>query len=55
VYQQAMWGSCNGRTSRMFGEAAMAEQWDVVGTAMSTGTHKTQEGASRWVRCSHWR
>jgi hypothetical protein len=42
-------GSCDGRTTRMFGEAAMAEPWDDVGTAVMAGTHKTQEGASGWV------
>jgi hypothetical protein len=26
-------GSCNGRTTGMFGEAVMAEPWDSVGTA----------------------
>jgi hypothetical protein len=36
----------------MFGEAAMAEPWDGVGKAAMTGTHKAQEGASRWVQCS---
>jgi hypothetical protein len=50
-----MLGSCNGRTAGMFGEAVMAEPWDVVGTAVMTGTHKAQEGASGWVRCSHMR
>jgi hypothetical protein len=39
----------------MFGEAVTAELWDGVGTAAMAGTHKAQEGASRWVRCSHWR
>jgi hypothetical protein len=33
----------------MFGEAVMAEPWDSVGTAATAGTHKAQEGASRWV------
>jgi hypothetical protein len=47
-------GSCDGRTAGMFGEAAMAKPWDGVGTAMIAGTHKAQEGASGWVRCSHW-
>jgi hypothetical protein len=55
VYQPAMRGSCDGRTTRMFGEATMDEPWDGVGTAAMAGTHKAQEGASRWVRCSHWR
>jgi hypothetical protein len=39
-------GSCDGRTTRMFGEAAMAKPWDGVGTAMMAATHKAQEGAS---------
>jgi hypothetical protein len=37
-------GSCDGRTARIFGEAAMAEPWDGVGTAAMAGTHKAQEG-----------
>jgi hypothetical protein len=37
-------GSCDGRTARMFGEAAMAEPWDGVGTAVMAGTHKAQKG-----------
>jgi hypothetical protein len=55
VYQPAVRGSCDGRTTRMFGEATMDEPWDGVGTAAMAGTHKAQEGASRWVQCSHWR
>jgi hypothetical protein len=39
----------------MFGEAAMAEPWDGVGKAAMAETHKAQEGASGWVRCSHRR
>jgi hypothetical protein len=39
----------------MFGEAAMAEPWDGVGKAAMAGTHKAQEGASGWVRCSRGR
>jgi hypothetical protein len=50
-----VWGSCDGRTATMFSEAAMAEAWDGVGIATMAGTHKAQEGASEWVRCSHWR
>jgi hypothetical protein len=46
-------GSYDGRTTGMFGEAAMAEPWDGVGTTAMTGTQKAQEGASGWVRCSH--
>jgi hypothetical protein len=42
-------GSYDGRTAGMFGEAAMAEPWDGVGTAAVVGTHKAEERASRWV------
>jgi hypothetical protein len=42
-------GSCDGRTARMFVEAAITEPWDVVGTAVMAGTHKAQKGASGWV------
>jgi hypothetical protein len=49
-----VWGSCDGRIARKFGEAAMAEPWDGVGTTVIDGTHKVQEGASGGVRCSHW-
>jgi hypothetical protein len=41
--------SCDGRTAEMFGEAAMAEPWDGVGTDAMAGSHKVQEGASGWV------
>jgi hypothetical protein len=48
--------SCAGKlrwqTAGMFGEAAMAKLWDGVGKAVMARTHKTQEGASGWVRCS---
>jgi hypothetical protein len=37
------------------GKAVMAEPWDGVGKAVMAGTHKAQEGASGWVRCSRWR
>jgi hypothetical protein len=47
-------GSYDGRTTGMFGEVAMAEPWDGVGTAAMAGTRKAQEGASEWVRYSHW-
>jgi hypothetical protein len=47
--------SYNGRTAGMFGEAMMAEPWDGVGTTAMAGTHKAQEGAFGWVKCSHWR
>jgi hypothetical protein len=50
-----MRGSCDGRTTGMFGEAVMAESGDSVGTSSMAGTHKAQEGASGWVRFSHWR
>jgi hypothetical protein len=48
-----MRGSCDGGTAGMFGVAAMAEPWDGMGTAVIAGTHKAQERASGWVRCSH--
>jgi hypothetical protein len=48
-------GSCDGRTARMFSEAAMVEPWDSVGKAAMAVTHKAQEGVSSGVRCSHWR
>jgi hypothetical protein len=54
AYQSVVRGSCDGRTAGMFGEAAMAEPRDSVGTVETAGTHKAQEGASGWVRCSHW-
>jgi hypothetical protein len=34
VYQPAVWGSYDSRTTGMFSEAAMAEPWDGVGEAM---------------------
>jgi hypothetical protein len=37
----------------MFDEAAMTEPWDGVGKATMARTHKEQEGASGWVRCSY--
>jgi hypothetical protein len=48
-------GSCDGKTTGMFGEATMVEPWDSVGKAAMAGTDKAQEGASSGVRCSHWR
>jgi hypothetical protein len=48
-------GKLRWQTAAMFGEAAMAELWDGVGKAAMAGNYKTQEGASGWVRCSHWR
>jgi hypothetical protein len=44
-----VWGSCNGRTVGMLGEAVMAEPWDGVGTTVMDGTHKAQEEAPGWV------
>jgi hypothetical protein len=44
-------GSCDGRTTEIFSEVAMAEPWDGVGTTVMAETHKAQEGASGWVRC----
>jgi hypothetical protein len=52
VYQPVVRGSWDGRTAEMFDEATMTELWDSVGTAELAGTHKAQEGASGWVRCS---
>jgi hypothetical protein len=54
-YQPAMQGSCGGKTTGMFGEAAMSEQWDSVDKVVMGGTHKAQKGASSGVTCSHWR
>jgi hypothetical protein len=48
-------GKLTWQTVGMFGEAVMAEPWDGVGKAAMVGTHKAQEGASGWVRCSHRR
>jgi hypothetical protein len=53
AYQPAVRGSCDGRIAGMFGEVAMAKLWDGVGTIVMAGTHKAQERASGWVRCSH--
>jgi hypothetical protein len=55
VYQPFMRGSCDGRTAGMFSEAVMVEPWGGVGTVVIGGTHKSQERASMWVQCSHWR
>jgi hypothetical protein len=46
-------GKLRWQTAGMFGEAAMAEPWDGVGKVAMARTHKAQEGASGWVRCSH--
>jgi hypothetical protein len=48
-------GKLRWQTAGMFGEATMVEPRDGVGKAAMAGTHKAQEGASGWVRCSHWR
>jgi hypothetical protein len=48
-------GSCDGRNAGMFSKAVMAEPWGGVGTAVTAGTYKAQEGDSGLVRCSHWR
>jgi hypothetical protein len=48
-------GKLRWQTAGMFSEATMAEPWDGVGKTAMAGTHKAQEGASRWVRCSRWR
>jgi hypothetical protein len=55
AYQLVVRESCDGRTAGMFGKAVMAKPWDSVGIAGTAGTHKAEEGPSRWVRCSHWR
>jgi hypothetical protein len=48
-------GKLRCQTTGMFGEAVMAKSWDGVGKAAMVGTHKAQEGASGWVRCSRRR
>jgi hypothetical protein len=53
AYQPAVQRRYNGRTAGMFGETVMAKPWNGVGTAAMAGTHKAQEGAFGWVRCSH--
>jgi hypothetical protein len=45
-------GKLQWQTARMISEAAMAEPWDGVDKAAMAGTHKAQEGAFGWVRCS---
>jgi hypothetical protein len=40
AYQPVVRGSCDDRTARMFGVAAMAKPWDGVGTTTMAGTHK---------------
>jgi hypothetical protein len=44
AYQPAVRGSCDGRTTGMFGEAVRAKPWDGVGIAAMARTHKAQEG-----------
>jgi hypothetical protein len=46
-------GKLRWQTVGMFSEATMAEPWDGVGKVAMARTHKAQEGASGWVRCSH--
>jgi hypothetical protein len=48
-------GKLRWQTAGMFSEATMVEPWDDVGKAAMAGTHKAQEGASGWVRCTRWR
>jgi hypothetical protein len=48
-------GKLSWQTAGMFGGAAMAKPWDGVGKTAMAGTHKAQEGASGWVRCSRRR
>jgi hypothetical protein len=40
VYQLAVRGSCDGRTTGIFGEAVMDEPWDGVYTTAMARTHK---------------
>jgi hypothetical protein len=44
TYQLVVQESCDGRTIGMFSEAAMAELWGSVGTAVTARTHMAQEG-----------
>jgi hypothetical protein len=44
AYQLAVRESCDGRTTGMFVEAAMAEQEDGVGTATMAGTQRHKRG-----------
>jgi hypothetical protein len=48
-------GKLRWQTAGMLSEATMAEPWYGVGKAAMAGTHKAQEGASGWVRCSRRR
>jgi hypothetical protein len=45
-----VWGSYDGRTAGIFGEAALAKPWEGVGNAAMAKTNKAQEGTSGWVR-----
>jgi hypothetical protein len=54
MYQPIVRGSYDGRTIGVFVEVVMAELLDSVARATMTRIHKAQEGASGWVRCSHW-
>jgi hypothetical protein len=46
-------GKLRWHTAGIFGEAARVEPWGGVDKAAMAGTHKAQDGASGWVRCSH--
>jgi hypothetical protein len=46
-------GKLRWHTAGIFGEAARVEPWRGVDKAAMAGTHKAQDGASGWVRCSH--
>jgi hypothetical protein len=48
-------GKLRWQIAGMFDEAAMARPWEGVDKAAMAETHKAQEGASGWVRWSHWR
>jgi hypothetical protein len=55
AYQPDVWGSCDDRTTMIFGEATMAEPCECVGKAAIVETHKAQEGASGGVKSLDWR
>jgi hypothetical protein len=40
VYQSAVRGSCDDRTTGMFGEATMAQPWEGMGKAVMGRIHK---------------
>jgi hypothetical protein len=46
-------GKLQWQTIGMFNEAAMAEPWDGVCKVAMSRTHKAQEGAFGYLRCSH--